>query len=264
LPENGSTETANSGALGLLQRLGDAPVPELAANSLLFGLLVAFGLEMVAWLIGPESVAPPSAGIWPRLVRPFVMIPPLVLGIGVLCLPWLAGLASRFLLDTGRWHALAHALDDLAGVLDPAQNSWILMALGVGLAILCQFAAAPLGSGVPGAPRSRHDSAAQAAVLAGASRGRARRLSLLRQRGRWFGGFVVFWVLAATNLTPALLFAPWTDGRIAAAGVVVLAAGAGDERAQAAALALCVIVVNVGAFAVARLTSAVQLSEDLA
>ena len=106
-------------------------------------------------------------------------------------------------------------------------------------------------------------SASEAALVSGASRARARGLSAPGRHGRWLGRFVLVWVLAATNLTPSLLFAPWTDGRTVAPGVVVLAGGDGEALSQAAALALGVVAVNLGAFALGRLTSALPGSEDL-
>jgi hypothetical protein len=62
--------------------------------------------------------------------------------------------------------------------------------------------------------------------------------------------------LAATSLTPALLFTSWGDGRTAAPAILALADGPEDARLQAAALAMGVIAVQLAALVAARLTSA--------
>jgi hypothetical protein len=50
--------------------------------------------------------------------------------------------------------------------------------------------------------------------------------------------------LAATSLSPAILLAPTLESRPVGAAIVVLANQPGDARAQAAALALLAIAVN--------------------
>ena len=90
-----------------------------------------------------------------------------------------------------------------------------------------------------------------------------RRLGQPLPLARWLAGCFLVWSLAATNLVPALLFEPWIDGRTIAPAVVHLAAGPADARAQAAALALCAIAINLAALAVARVSSALPRSVDL-
>ena len=74
---------------------------------------------------------------------------------------------------------------------------------------------------------------------------------------------LLVWALAATNLTPALLFEPWTGGQSVAPTVVLLASGPGDIPAQAAALALCAIAANLAALVIAHATSAFPRVRDL-
>ena len=50
--------------------------------------------------------------------------------------------------------------------------------------------------------------------------------------------------LAATSLGPAIVLSPTTDSRPVGPGVVILADQPGDARAQAAALALAAIALN--------------------
>ena len=110
---------------------------------------------------------------------------------------------------------------------------------------------------------SRSGSARDAALLAGAGRARAARLGVPVAPGRFLAGVVLVCSFAATNLTPALLFEPWPDGRTIAPAVVRLAAGPDDDRSQAAVLALCAIAINLAAIGVARASSALPRSIDL-
>jgi hypothetical protein len=68
---------------------------------------------------------------------------------------------------------------------------------------------------------------------------------------RLAGRFVIVWVGAATNLTPALLFSPGGDGRILGPAFLSLSGGDATARSQAAALALAAVLANLTAVAVA-------------
>jgi ABC-type molybdate transport system permease subunit len=114
-----------------------------------------------------------------------------------------------------------------------------------------------------GQSRVRSDSAFDAALLAGASRARAVRLSRPLPQARWFAGCFLAFSLAATNLTPALLFEPWIDGQTVAPAVLLLAVGSADARSQAAMLALCAIAVNLLALAIARVSSVLPRGLEL-
>jgi len=247
--------------LNLARRIALPPVPQLALNSLVFGLEVACAIMALAWIGQPANGSRSARTTWLRFIRPIAKLPPLVLGAGVLALPWLAGLASRFLLENGR-PAPAQFLENLAQAIDPYRNSWILMGCCVVLALAPRLFSSWRAVSELGPSLTHSGSAFDAALVSGASRARARRLSAPWRQGRWIGRFVLVWVLAATNLTPSLLFVPWADGRTVAPGVVVLARGEGEARTQAAALALGVVAVNIGALALARLTSALPRSED--
>jgi len=246
--------------LDLARRIALPPVPQLAFNSMVLGLEVACGVMALAWLVQPDDGVRSARATWLRFIRPIAKLPPLVMGAGVLGLPWLAGLASRSLLDTGR-PAAARALENLAEAIDPYRSSWILLACCVALCLAPRlFSSWRRGSALS---PSRAGPASEAALMAGASRARARGLSAPWRHGRWVGRFALVCALAATNLSPSLLFMPWADRRTVAPGVVVLAGGAGEARSQAAALALGAVAVNIGALALARLTSALPRSEDL-
>jgi ABC-type Fe3+ transport system permease subunit len=234
------------------QRIAEPPVLQLATNSLIFGVMVACTIMALAWLVEPGTRNPPAKARWWRFVAPLAALPPLLLGAGTLALPWLVGLAARSFSDAGS-PRLGHALEALGAALDPYRTPWILMAAALVLAIAPALLASWRGGA--GAP-IRCPSAADAALLAGASRTRARGFGSSRLPGRWLGRFILVWALAATNLTPSLLFAPWSDWRTVLPGAVVLARGGAEDRAGAAALALGALAVNVGALVVARVTKA--------
>ena len=237
----------------LRDRLSEPPVPQLALNSLLLGLEVAVALSALGWLAGPSSHSSSVRTGRLRLVQWLALMPPLLQGVGVLSLSWLAGMAATWLVDAGDLRQVATIFESLSQVTNVDQNPWIPLTLTVGLSL-----SAVVLKNRPRAfePRgSRSNAAFDAARLAGALALRARALSGPMQRREWLGRFILIWVLAATNVSPALLFTPWIDGRTVAPGVLDLANGPGDARSQAAALALCVIAANVAALAFARLTS---------
>ena len=92
-----------------------------------------------------------------------------------------------------------------------------------------------------------------AALLAGISP--ARPMVATWRPGRWFGRFLLAAGFAATGLTPALFFTPWSDGQTIGPGILILAEGSNDARGQAAVLGLLVVAVNTTALIAARLTS---------
>jgi iron(III) transport system permease protein len=238
----------------LLRHLSEPPSPQLAFNSLLLGLEVALVLMVLAWLVGTDAHSSSVRTGWMRWEQSLTLIPPLVQGVGVFSLSWLAGLAAGLPVDGESWRQLAIASERLSHLTNVDRNPWMLLIGSVGLALV--GAVLQRGLNTVDLDGSRPNAAFDAARLAGASRSRARALSIPGRRGRWLGRFLLIWALAATNLSPALLFTPWTDGRNVAPGVLVLADGPGEARAQAAALALCIVAVNVAALAVGRLTSA--------
>jgi iron(III) transport system permease protein len=249
--------------LDLPRESSGSSIPEILANSLILGLEVGCATLAIARLIGPRSVRTFPDRLRGGITQPIVLMPPLVQGIGVLAVPWLAGLATAFLIERDRWAPLANALGSIALELDPFHDPWLLLICTVGLALVPRFLGSWRGE-VPADPAGvRSDSAIDAALIAGASRARARGISWPWPGRRWLGRFVLVSAFAGTNLTPALLFEPWADGRTVAPAVVDMAGGPADARSQAAALALCAIAVNLAALAVARVTSIRRGAPDL-
>jgi ABC-type Fe3+ transport system permease subunit len=246
----------------LVEHLNDPITARLLTNSLVLGLVVSSAIMLAAWLVWPDARGA-SSWWWARLARPMVVMPPLVLGVGVLAIPWLAAVASTFLIDQGRWGPLARALGSFATGIDPVASPWVITSSAVGLVLLPRFLWCSRREPPPDSSSSHVASAFDAATLAGASRAQSFWLGNFGRGRRLIGQFVLVWALAATNLTPALLFAHWTGGPGVAPTVVLRATGPGNIPAQAAALALCAIAANLAALAVAQSTSALPRWKDL-
>jgi hypothetical protein len=175
-------------------------------------------------------------------------------GVGILALPELAGLAAGSLREVPGCASWAAALGRLAIELRPDWAPWPLLVCAVGLSVGLRLWRAWEGS--IESPAGEIRSGFEAALLAGASRSRARAAGRPRRLTLWIGRFVLAASLAATNLTPALLFTPWSDGQTVAPAILALVDGPDDARFQAAALALLAIAGLLIALPVARLTSA--------
>jgi ABC-type Fe3+ transport system permease subunit len=237
----------------LIRSVLEPPMPRLAANSVLLGLEIATGIVVLAWVVRPAPRGRPSRTIGSDLVRRLGMMPPLLQGVGILALPWLAGVVSSSLRTIPRFEGPAERLADLARELSPERNPWALLAMAVGLTVGLRFLRS-----WQWAAESESDglrSGLDAAALTGASPVRARAVTSWRP-ARWIGRFLLVACFAATGLTPALLFTPWMDGRTIAPAIVILVDGPDGARLQAAALALTALAANLTALIAARLTSA--------
>jgi ABC-type Fe3+ transport system permease subunit len=241
--------TLASGTPSVIPQLSDPGLFQVLLDSAVFALQAACGFMLVAWVAGLESHTG-SPRTWRRSIRPIVELPPLLLGVGVLAWPWLAALASRFLLDRGQDRA-AVAVGDLAAAIDTREHPWILMAVGVGLVLLPRFFGNK-GGAIAAAPRNnRFDSGYEAAVCSGASRWRAWTLGKPGHAARTMGRFVVVWVIAATNLNPALVFSIGSDRNTLGPAILELASGDAAARSQAAVLALWAGFASIAAIAIA-------------
>jgi hypothetical protein len=245
------------------RQLSEPPVPQILVNSLILGVEVAAATIALAWLVGRGSLARPGQRLGSLVARRIAFVPPLVQGVGFLAFPWLAGLASSYFVDLGRWRSLAVALGRISTELGPFRSPWIMMSFCVALSLVPRFLNSWQREARRGLSRVRSDSAFDAALLAGATRARAVRLSRPLPQARWFAGCFLACSLAATNLTPALLFEPWIDGQTVAPSVLLLAVGSADARSQAAMLALCAIAVNLLALAIVRLSSVLPRGLEL-
>jgi hypothetical protein len=236
-----------------LRRFVDPPVLSIAANSLLLGLEVASIVFLVAWLVPrgsrPRSARPASTQPAPTIAG----LPPLVQGVGILAIPWLAGLGAEKLGHLTGWERMSHSLEKLAEGLGPYRNPEILLAgsvlIVVGIPLLRTWWRSTEFDHIGNRTQF------EAALIAGGTQARARLLAASLGWGRWLGWFVMVWGYAATNLAPALLFTPWMDGRTLLPAILALADTPDEGRLQAAALGLCALGVNLTALAAGRVSS---------
>jgi ABC-type Fe3+ transport system permease subunit len=252
-----SSESVPIGPLSaLLQRLKEPPVPTLLTNSALLGIEAACGIMLLGWLQSAGAGRREERGPRLRFFGPKVLAPPLIQGIAILSIPWLAELGALWLSGVRGGAAPSRLFLALASAIDPYRNAWPLLVISVVIVV-----APALHSSWNAASRmieARSFSALDAARVFGAPWLSRLRLLLARPRRALAGQFILAWALAATNLTPALLFVPWTEGMTISPGVLALAEGPGDARFQAAGLALCAVAINLAALAVARATSAIR------
>jgi ABC-type Fe3+ transport system permease subunit len=237
----------------LSERIVDPPARQFAINSLLLGLEVAAIVVVLGWLVQRDPRRRPREPAGALPARSIFFVPPLVQGVGILSIPWLIELGVNRLSGLPGWDRISVSLHDLSAVLAPDRNSWIILVCSVVIIV-----------GVPMLNCWRRSSELddlgrrsqfEGALLAGASRARARILATPWRWRRWLGRFLLVWGLGATNLAPALLLTPWADGRTIAPGVLVLADAPDDARPQAAALALCAVGINITALVAGRAAS---------
>jgi len=245
------SESARLGLLGVLaSRVSEPPVRRLLVDSALVGLefsgaiLALFALAKMGRRV-PGGLARSDAN---RRPSPIIFAPPLIVGVGVLAIPRLAEAAAGWLPHGKLGSGLAGSLAILAGSLAPNGTASLFLPLSMAWALgpwlLVSWHLAQPGSHARAA-------AMDAARLAGASRFRALWLGAPSVVAIWIGRLALAWSLAATNLTPALLASPGTDGPTVAPGVVFLADGPPEARGLAADLALGILVLDVAALTVA-------------
>ena len=155
-----------------------------------------------------------------------------------------AELASRFVDTSLGWHRAGLWVEGIALALDSYRFPGLLLFLGVCLTFLpLRLAARREAPERDGATARRVDQA----LLSGAERGRARRLAIRGAKALPFRTMLLWAALAATSITPALVLAPTVESRPVGPGIVILAEQPGDSRAQAAALALAAIALDLAA-----------------
>src|SRR5207248_335374 len=119
----------------LARRLLDPPTLSLATNSLLLGLEAAVAIVVFTWLVRPDSGLRSATTIGSHLIRPLALMPPLLQGVGILAVPWLAALAARSLRAVPGGAALANRLGDFTVELDPDRDPWIFLVFAVSLTV---------------------------------------------------------------------------------------------------------------------------------
>jgi ABC-type Fe3+ transport system permease subunit len=245
---------------GLVECISSPPAPSLITNSALLGVTVACTIIPLGWVLygWPRARSDRPFG---RCIALVGMAPPLVRGISILTLPWLLELAAAWLQGFSTGVPLGRLLSSLSAMLDPYRDNRPLLVASV------IFVLAPLTFELWSAPRrtraGRVPSASDAARLYGASALGHLRLLAVRPFRVFCGQFILVFALAATNLTPALLFQPWSDQQTLSPAVLVLCEGPDNQRRQAAALALVGLVSNLVAVAVARATGSLRALDEI-
>ncbi len=145
---------------------------------------MAVALSVLGWLAGPSTHSSSVRTGRMRLVQWLALMPPLLQGVGVLSLSWLAGMAATWLVDAGSLRQIATIFESFSQVTNVDRNPWIPLTLTVGLSPRQSFLESARALEVRG---SQSNAAFDAARLAGASRSRARALSGPRQRRRMAG-----------------------------------------------------------------------------
>lgn len=232
---------ARLGVVDLLRRLTTYPIPRLFAHSAILGLGVVALLCLLSWQPsrGPFGTL---ARTW-RSVVAFVagLVPPLVTGVGVLALGRTAMLSSRFFATSLEWTGAGLWMERIAMAFDPLLLPGILLFFGTCLAVLPRRLATRLE------PPARDDASVgqvDQLRIAGAGRGSAVWHVWRRAGGIPLPTMVLWGSLLATAITPALVLAPTLQSRPVGPGIVVLIDQPDDSRAQAAALALAAIALD--------------------
>ncbi len=251
---NDAQSGSDGGRSGLLARVASRfdrpPVRRIAIDSALVGLEVTGAILALFWLAQSgrraRGAAPAIDAMGPRL--PVVVLPPLVVGVGVLAIPEIAVVAASWLPTSAPGAAIARAFTTFAEWISPSATHSNFLAVSIAWVL------GPLFFSCWHSPRqdpSAAPSTMDAARLASASRLRALWLGAPNLALIWFGRCLAAWALAATNLTPALLASPGTDGPTLAPGFLILAEGLRDARSLAAGLALLILALHVAALAMA-------------
>jgi iron(III) transport system permease protein len=241
-----------AGLVRLALQPGAAADPALAAVLPgTAGLAAAVGLVLVvAARIGPRG-RPEGRGRRPLIeASGSGVLPPLVVGVGLLALLRVAALAASWLggEPTGTAAGPARLLAWLAGSESGGAGA-VLLWLGVCLAwVPAVLGGAGFREAGPEADRRR----VEQALLAGA--GRSRALELARAGGRAIPpGVLALWsLLAAVAVAPAVVLGGPEPGRSLGPAVVALADGPPASRAAAGLLALGGAAACLSAWAAAR------------
>jgi iron(III) transport system permease protein len=232
----------------------DPTSQRLLLNSLALGLAVVAIDLALAWTLaswaGRRRVWILALAAWPEL------LPPLALGVGAVVLPALLAMGADWARAGTGGAALARGARLLAGELDAYRTPGVALALAVA-AVRLPFLARAVEHGW-----SRfHPTLIDAAIGIGATPRQARRTAT----GLWVGAapaaLGLTFVLAATNLAPALVLATTFESRTVAPMVLILADAPGAALEQAATLAALAVAINLTALALAARNRSIPLGE---
>lgn len=211
-------------------------------NSLAFGCgVVALNLLLARGVVSTLRRHDEDSRLW--RIR---LLPPLSIGVGVLALPVVLGMAASDWRGPSSGSMVSRGLQGLADLLDGDRTWGLALVMAVGLAHLPIMARSALERVLHARPRL-----VDAALTLGATRRQARRAS----EGGWFeiapAAILLTFALAASQPVPALLFTPTADVRTLGPAVLVLVDEPGHGRNRAAALATIGLTGNLLALALA-------------
>jgi iron(III) transport system permease protein len=232
----------------------DPTSQRLLLNSLTLGLAVVAIDLALAWTLaswaGRRRVWILALAAWPEL------LPPLALGVGAVVLTALLTMGADWARAATGGAALARGARLLAGELDAYRTPGVALALAVA-AVRLPFLARAVEHGWS----QFHPNLIDAAIGLGATPRQARRTAT----GLWVGAapaaLGLTFVLAATNLAPALVLAPTFESRTVAPMILILADAPGAAFEQAAALAALAVAINLTALALAAQNRSIPLGE---
>jgi ABC-type Fe3+ transport system permease subunit len=233
-------------------RLGQAETRGLVLNSLGLGLAVV-AINLVA---ARTLVVRPGRRIVARLATWPDAFPPLSIGVGALALGWLVHLAVDWLRLGARPQFPIAEFEVIRDGLDLGRTPGALLLLAVAAA-----SQSPLLHVLQRIGHQSRDRLSDAAINLGATAQQAHRAGLAGWFGIPPGVLILTLVVAATNLSPALILAPTVESRPIAPGILILADEPGEARATAAALAACVIAINLSALGLAALVRSESLGD---
>jgi ABC-type Fe3+ transport system permease subunit len=238
-----------SGALTGILALVERPVSTYLFHSAGLAALLAPAILFAAWAVPLPRVGVGPGDRKPRMAAVAMALPPLLWGVGLLAASRALHLAN---LATARgddsW-PLAPGLSALSAALDPRSFAGLPLLLGMGFAVIPRKLLAwrtSLGRDEVIARR------VDQAILAGSGQARAYRMARRGLRTVPLRRVILWSALAATSVSPAIVLSATAEDTPAGPAVVNLADQPGDARAQAAALAVAAIAVNLAALAWAR------------
>ena len=218
------------------------------ANAAAVGL-AALALDLVlARSLASWACSRRGGGLVDRLARWPSAMPPLAVGVGLLALPDLLRMMADALPASASRPSPAELIASAADSFDPDRTPRVGLIVAVALVGLPMLARSAVER-----RRSLRPILIDAAVSLGASAVEARRTSSRWSRWTPAEGFFTF-SLAASNVVPALLFAPTADSRPLGPAVLNLIDEPGGF-ARASALALVAVVFNLAAFAGWRMST---------
>ena len=220
--------------------LADPVVVDLAARSALLGVCVLVLAAVFRRVVrGLQTAAKGASADRFETFARLGAASPMLVGVVVLAVPGLVAMIADAV--GGR----SPMLNDLANWLGGERASLVLLSLAVWLALTPRWLAARDDPTTPSttAEGARFD----AALLAGAGRGRARRLALGASWPTRLRSAALLAIPAATNIAPAVLFARSAHDSTIGPALLFLHEQPGDGLATASALAVVVFALNAAA-----------------